>query len=605
MHLWRDREIVIALTALAGILVHVGLRMAGGSTYAQIPLLCALAAGGVVLVPELAWNAFHARFGSDQLAGVSIITSAVLGEYLAGAIVVLMLSGGESLQRLAVGRATAALRALAARVPILAHRMRGGVIEDIAVSQVNIGDELSILPHEICPVDGEVVRGHGSMDESFLTGEPYSIPKGPGSPVLSGALNADGALIVRATRVAADSRYAQIVKVMQEAEQRRPALRRIGDQVGAWYTPVALAIAVAAWWTTGDAVRFLSVVVVATPCPVLIAIPVAIIGAVSTSARRGIIVKDPAALEQLSLCRTMILDKTGTLTYGRPVLSEELYVPPFTRASLLPVVAAVERYSRHPIASAIVEAARGEVLPDVEWIREEAGIGLRARVNERTVLITGRAQASALAELPPVAASGLECVILVDGRYAATYRFLDVARVDSRRFVSHLEPAHGFSRVLIVSGDREVEVNRLAKTVAIDRVHANQSPEQKVEIVRNETLQAKTVFIGDGINDAPALMTATVGIAFGRNSDVTTEAASVVVVDSSLSKVDVLLHVSRRLRRVALQSSVGGMALSTAGMLFAAFGMLMPVAGAIVQEGIDLVAVLNALRTARPIASDV
>jgi heavy metal translocating P-type ATPase len=488
----------------------------------------------------------------------------------------------------------------------MAHRVCGSAFEDIQVNDVNVGDELSILPHEFCPVDGDVIHGHGAMDESYLTGEPFTIPKGPGSRVLSGALNADSLLVIRATRLATDSRYAQIMRVMQEAEQRRPALRRIGDQIGAWYTPLALAIAVIAWWWSGNAVRFLSVVVVATPCPVLIGIPVAIIGAVSTAARRGIIVKDPAALEQLTLCRTMILDKTGTLTYGRPSLSEELYAPAFTREALLPVVAAVEQYSRHPIAGAIVDAAngRGYALPEVDWIREEPGIGLRAHVDDWTILITGRGHAPRTFNLPPPASTGLECVIVVNDRYAATYRFLDIARPDSLAFVGHLGPKHGFTRVLLVSGDREAEVRRLAEAVSIDRVYAERSPEQKVEIVGRETQAAKTVFIGDGINDAPALLTATVGIAFGRHSDVTAEAARIVIIDSSLSKVDTLMHVSYRLRRVALQSAVGGMLISTVGMVFAAVGLLAPVAGAIVQEVIDLAAVLNALRTAGSISSD-
>ena len=234
---------------------------------------------------------------------------------------------------------------------------RRSLVEDVPVGDIQIGDEVSVLPHEICPVDGEVVQGHGAMDESYLTGEPFTISKGPGATVLSGAINGDASLAIRATRLAADSRYAQIMHVMQDAEQRRPTLRRIGDQLGAWYTPVAIAIAALAWYSTGDPIRFLSVVVVATPCPLLIAIPVAIIGAISTAARRGVIVKDPAALEQLTLCRTMILDKTGTLTYGRPTVSDELYAPTFARERVLPIVAAMERYSRHPLAAAIVRAA--------------------------------------------------------------------------------------------------------------------------------------------------------------------------------------------------------------------------------------------------------
>jgi heavy metal translocating P-type ATPase len=605
---WRERDGAVAGKALTGIVLHLWIRYARGAPdRADVPLLLALGVGAGLLLPQLAWNAMRARFGSDQLAAISIVASVLLGQYLAGAIVVLMLAGGQTVQRLAIGRATAALRALAARVPTIAHRSRGGVLEEVPVGEVRTGDELSVLPREICPVDGEVIQGRGAMDESFLTGEPFSVHKGPGSRVLSGARNSDSGLVIRATRTAADSRYAQIVKVMRDAEQHRPQLRRIGDQIGAWYTPFALAVALLAWWISGSPLRFLSVVVIATPCPVLIGIPVAIIGAVSTAAHRGIIVKDPAALEQLTLCRTMIFDKTGTLTYGRPMLSEEIYSPSFSRETLLPVVASIERYSRHPIAAAIVSAAQaaGCVLPDVDWTREDPGAGLLARVNGHNVVITGREHVRGMKGLPPAPGSGLECIITVDGLFAGAYRFFDVARVNSGPFVGHLAASHGISRVLIVSGDREAEVNRLARSISIDRIYANQSPEEKVGIVRAEVNRAKTAFIGDGINDAPALLTATVGIAFGRNSDVTSEAAQVVVADSSLSKVDVVMHISRRLRRVALQSAIGGMALSTVGMFFAAGGALTPVAGAILQEAIDLAAVLNALRTAAPISSDV
>jgi heavy metal translocating P-type ATPase len=437
--------------------------------------------GGVPLVARLVWNALRGRFGSDHLAGISIVTSAILGEYLAGAIVVLMLSGGEALEAYAVSEATSVLRALAKRVPTLAHRWRGEAFEDVPVADLAVGDEVSILPHEICPVDGVVVRGRGTMDESYLTGEPFTISKGPGTTVLSGSVNGDASIDIRATSVAADSRYARIMRVMQDAEQRRPQLRRIGDQLGAWYTPLALAIAGGAWWISGDPDRFLSVVVVATPCPLLIAIPVAIIGAISTAARRGIIVKDPAALEQLTLCETMILDKTGTLTYGRPSLSGEVYDEGYARATVLPIVAALERYSRHPLANAIVRAAAdaGYRLPDVEWIREEAGVGLRGKVGETIVLVTSRALAAERFELPPGQPTGLECIVILNDRFAACLRFHDVPRDDSSGFVVHLGPTHGFTRVLLVSGDREEEVRRLADAVSIEEVHAGASPEEK------------------------------------------------------------------------------------------------------------------------------
>lgn len=596
-------DAIVALLASGGIAAHLVLRFAAGVTdwRASLPLLAVLVIGGVPLVGRLVWNALRGRFGSDHLAGISIVTSAILGEYLAGAIVVLMLSGGEALEAYAVSEATSVLRALAKRVPTLAHRRRGEAFEDVPVADLAVGDEVSILPHEICPVDGVVMRGRGTMDESYLTGEPFTISKGPGATVLSGSVNGESSLAIRATRVAADSRYARITRVMQEAEQRRPQLRRIGDQLGAWYTPLALAIAGGAWWMSGDPDRFLSVVVVATPCPLLIAIPVAIIGAISTAARRGIIIKDPAALEQLTLCETMILDKTGTLTYGRPSLSEEVYDASFTRGMVLPIVAALERYSRHPLAAAIVRAAEDAhfPLPEVEWLREEPGVGLRGRVGDTQVLVTSRAVAAERFELPPGRPTGLECIVILNDRYAASLRFHDVARDDSSGFVVHLGPTHGFTRVLLVSGDREEEVRRLADAVSIEEVHAGTSPEEKVAIVRQETARAKTVFIGDGINDAPALMAATVGIAFGQHSDVTSEAARVVIIDSSLSTVDALIHLSYRLRRVALQSAVGGMLLSGIGMAFAAAGLLTPIAGAVAQEAIDLVAVLNALRMAR------
>ena len=554
---------------------------------------------GAPLVVALAWRALHGEFGSDHLAGVSIVASILLREYLAGAIVVLMLAGGNALEQMAVARARSVLRALAKRVPTIAHRRGESGFDDVPVDDVVVGDELSILPHEICPVDGEVILGHGAMDESYLTGEPFTISKGPGSFVLSGAINGDASLAIRTTRVAADSRFARIMQVMRDAEQRRPAIRRVGDRLGAIYTPAALMVAAAAWWWSGQPERFLSVVVVATPCPLIIAIPVAIIGAISTAARRGIVVKDPAALEQVALCKTIVFDKTGTLTYGRPELSAEHYAPAWSRDRVLPLVASLEQYSRHPLAGAIVRAAQAAryPLPEVDRLREEPGAGLIGTVDGVQVRITSRSRAERFS-LPPQEASGLECVVLIDDQYAATFHFHDVPRPDSRGFVVHLGPEHGFTRVLLVSGDRESEVRRLGEAVAIRKIHAATSPEDKVGIVRRETARAKTVFVGDGINDAPALLTATVGVAFGQQSDVTTEAAGIVIVDTSLSKVDELIHISRRLRTVALQSAVGGMLLSVGGMVFAAAGALTPVAGALLQEGIDLLAVLNALRTA-------
>src|SRR5579883_1219676 len=285
------------------------------------PLLIALALGGGWLVFGLLVRIAREEFGSDLLAGISIVTSVILGEYLAGALVVLMLSGGEALEAYAVRSASSVLEALARRVPSLAHRRKDGQIADTPLADVAVGDTLAVFPHEICPVDGTVLEGHGVMDESYLTGEPYEISKTPGSMVISGAINGETLLTIRAEKLAKDSRYARIMKVMQETEQQRPQLRRLGDQLGAWYTPLALGIAAGAALLSGNSERFLSVVVIATPCPLLLAIPTAIIGAISLAARRAIIIKNPAVLEQIENCQTLIFDKTGTLTYGRPVVT--------------------------------------------------------------------------------------------------------------------------------------------------------------------------------------------------------------------------------------------------------------------------------------------
>ncbi|MGB2713953.1 MAG: heavy metal translocating P-type ATPase [Vicinamibacterales bacterium] len=596
----------IAALAIAGIVTHLALRWASGAspTAKALPLYVVLVAGGVPLVLSLTLKLARRKFGSDLLAGISIVAAVLLQEYLAGALVVLMLSGGEALEAFALGRASSVLQALARRMPLVAHRRMNRQVAEVQLADVHLGDELIVYPHEICPVDGVIIEGHGVMDESYLTGEPFMMSKAPGSEVFSGANNGDNLLTLRASRLAVDSRYARIMSVMRDSEQRRPQLRRLGDQLGAWYTPIALGLTVAAWMWSSDPVRFLAVLVVATPCPLLIGIPVAIIGAISLAAKHSIIIRDPAVLERVDRCRTIVLDKTATLTYGEPALTERFTAPGVDDGLVLQATASLERYSKHPLAKPILDAAREAhlALADASEVREHPGEGLEGQVEGRHVRVIGRRQAEAMGDgdaLPPVS-TGLECVILLDGRYAATYRFHDAPRADSRSFITHLRPRHQLDRILLVSGDRESEVRYLADQVGIEEVYAGQTPEQKVAITRAEIDRAPTLFIGDGINDAPALVSATVGLAFGHQSEITTEAAGAVIMDTSLKRVDELFHLARRMRRIALQSAVGGMALSVVGM-FIAFGKwLPPVGGAVFQEVIDLAAVLNALRAAVP-----
>ncbi len=605
---YKNKEIYIAFLAITGICVYLISRFLFrySMNLADWPLWIVLGFGGVPLVWDLLKKISRRQFGSDLLAGISIITSVLLGQYLAGSLVVLMLSGGEALESFAVRRASSVLAALAKRMPNTAHRKRPKDIVDIAIDQINISDELVIFPHEICPVDGQVIEGHGAMDESYLTGEPFIISKVAGSTVLSGAINGEASLTIRATKRAIDSRYAKIMEVMRAAEEKRPHIQRLGDQLGAVYTPLALVLAIGAWGFSHDPMRFLSVLVIATPCPLLIAIPVAVIGSISLSARRGIIIKNPAILEQIDRCRTIILDKTGTLTYGRPIVTEINCFNGFDKMQVLKYAASIEQYSKHPLAHAIVESAQkaGVGFIEVGQINEPPGQGLRGIVEGHAILITSRSrlvkEGKELWFKNILQTSGLECVFVIDDQLAAIFRFHDEPRIEGKSFIKHLNPRHKINRVMIVSGDRESEVKYLAEKVGIEMVYAGKNPEEKIEIVRQETKQGATIYLGDGINDAPALTAATVGIAFGQNSDVTAEAAGAVIMESSLAKVDELMHISRRMRSIALQSAVGGMALSVIGMLLGAGGHLSPVAGAIAQEIIDVIAVLNALRAALP-----
>jgi len=604
-YLKNRRDLLIVALALTAIALYVVLRLVKSAPlYQNIPLIMILIFGGIPLVCDLTKKAIRKEFGSDLLAGISIITAFILQEYLAGTIVVLMLSGGRTLEQYAVKNASSVLRALSKRMPSIAHKIDNEQITEIETEQINIGDQLYIYPHEYCPADGTVIEGHGVMNESYLTGEPYMIEKTPGSAVFSGSINGDTLLRVRADKLARNSRYASIMKVMEESSQHRPKIRRLGDELGAIYAPFALIFAICAWAVSGEAARFLAVLVIATPCPLLIAIPVAIIGSITLGAKRSIIIKDPASLEKVDSCKTIIFDKTGTLTYGAPHLVDEDIFNGFSQREVLSLAASIERYSKHPLAKPIVQAAINANIPlnNAKKISEHPGIGLRGEVSGKTVTVTGRKHfvninPRAARSLPPEK-SGMECIIMIDDKIAARYTFRDTPRSESTTFIKHLGKKHNAKRMLLVSGDKQSEVRYLADIIGIKETFCETAPERKLEIVEKITKTENTIFVGDGINDAPALLASTVGIAMGQNSEITACAAKVVIMDSSLKKVDEFIHISRRMRFIALQSALGGMALSAIGMGFAAFGYLPPVTGAILQEVIDTLAVLNALRAA-------
>lgn len=592
---------------MIAIVVHFALRWASfpaviGWAAADVPLLTVIAIGGIPLVLQILRKLLHGDLGADLLAVLALVTAAWLGEYIAAVLIIIMLSGGQALEAYAMRKASSVLLALAERMPAIARRRSGEQTEEIPLSEIAIGDEIVVFPHEAAPVDGVVIEGHGSMDESYLTGEPYQVSKAPGAAALSGAINGEAVLVIRAEKLAQDSRYAQIMEVMQEAEQKRPAMRRLGDKIGAVFAPLALLFAVAAWYFTGDVSRFLAVLVVATPCPLLIAIPITLISAISMAAKRGIIIKDPTVLELLPTCRTAIFDKTGTLTYGKPELTEIVPAQGIEQNDILQLAASLEHYSKHPLASAILQAAEKVKLAaiDASEVSEKPGQGLTGMVGGHEIRVTHRKkllqQTPDMVSILPPTAAGLECIIMKDGQYAATFRFRDAPRADGKSFIHHLAPSHQFNKIMLVSGDRESEVTYLAELLGIKETLASQNPEQKVAIVRAETAAAPTLFMGDGINDAPALASATVGIAFGQHSSVTAEAAGAVILENSLVKVDELIHISAAMRRIVLQSAIGGMVLSIVAMGFAAGGYITPVMGALLQEGIDILAIANALR---------
>lgn len=589
---------VIAIASLVAMLLYFILKFFDASLQ-NFPLFFLIVFGGIPLLLQILFKILKGNLGSDLLAFIGLITAVYLKEYLTSALVILMLSSGRALESYAVSKASFALQALAKRMPAIAHRKIKNRTTDVAISEIQIGDLIEIYPHEVCPVDGTVIEGYSSMDESYLTGEPYHLSKAPGSHVLSGAINGNAALTIRADKLAQDSRYSLIVKVMENAEMNRPQMRRLADQIGAVFAPIALIFSFATLYLTGSAINFLAVLVVATPCPLLIAVPISIISAISIAARQGIIIRDPVILEKLPTCVTAIFDKTGTLTYGKPDLTDIITFNGFEKNAVLQMAASLERYSRHPLAEAIIKAAKSAnvELVEVENIAEEPGQGLVGNVLGQKILVTHRRKLEGKfeADLPPLE-HGLECIIIINDKIAAAFHFRDTPRREGHFFINHLGPAHNFKKVMLVSGDRASEVEYLAELLEIKEVHASQTPEQKLAIIRKENALAPTLFIGDGINDAPALTAATAGIAFGEHNGVTSEAAGAVIMESSLVKVDQLIHISESMRKIALQSAIGGMLLSFIGMGFAAVGLISPVTGALLQEIIDVVAILNSLR---------
>lgn len=563
--------------------------------------LAVVAGGGSPLVWQTARGIARGHFAADLVAALAIITSLLLGQYFAGAVVVLMQSG-EALERRAFARASDSLEALLAHAPRIATRLTDGHHEDIPVERVVPGDHLLIRPGDLVPVDGTVLTGTSAVDQAALTGEPLPITAGPGTTLLSGSINLDGALTVRADKPSADSQYQRIVQLVENARRERAPLQRLADRYAVWFTPVTLLACAAAWLVTRDFTSVLAVLVVATPCPLILATPVAVIGAISRVAELGVIVKTGAAIEQIGRAQVVVFDKTGTLTLGRPIVREVRAEPGFDSREVLRLAAALEHHSAHHLGRAIGESARqrGIAIPGAADVREWPGSGVGGRVEGRQILVGSAAfLASQGVTVSEPDAEKTAAYVVVDGQVAGAVEFADRLRHQVPGLMQRLVVL-GVNETVMLTGDRESAAQAIAAQAGIRTVLAGLLPDQKVGAVTallREHPGGVVVMVGDGINDAPALAAATVGVALGAHGvAASAEAADIVILVDDIARLGDSMAVSQRMRRIALQSIGAGLGISAALMAVAASGHLSPPLGALFQEAIDVAVILNALR---------
>jgi heavy metal translocating P-type ATPase len=565
---------------------------------------------GLPVVWRTLRGVLRGRLAADLVAMLAIIAALLLQQPLAGLIVVLMQTGGEALEHYAEGRASDAVRELEAAAPRIAHRFERAAVRDLPVDQVAVGDALLVRPGEMVPCDAVVTAGESHVDVSRLTGEPLPLHAREGSRLMSGSLNGEGPLTVRATALARESQYARIVELVRTAQASKSPLQRLADRYAVWFTPLTLAVCLAAFLLSRDAVRVLAVLVVATPCPLILATPVAVIGGLNRAARRSIIFRHGEGLEQLGATTIAIFDKTGTLTIGRPEVAAVRVMPPFSEREVLRLAGAVEQVSGHLLARTVVEAALAVVgpLPEAAEVVEAPGQGVRGRVEGRSVAVgalsfIGRSQPLAAEAFQGVRdrADGLRAYVAVDDQPAGVIAYADRHRADLPTFFQQLRTL-GYQRLLLLTGDHRANADRVAEAVGIREVHADLLPAGKVAVVRELVDQGKKVLmVGDGTNDAPALSTATVGVALAAHGGgITAEAADVVVLVDDLTRVTEAVTISRRTMHIARQSIWAGLGLSSIAMGFAAWGAIPPTVGAVLQELIDVAVILNALRTSAP-----
>ena len=566
---------------------------------ATLPVLAAL-------IGEIVTSLRRGDLGLDIVAALSMTAALVFGQELAAAVVALMYSGGQYLELFAERRARREMTALLERVPRAAMRHRDGGLEEVPLEAISPGDRLLIRHGDVVPVDGEVIEGVAVLDEFALTGEVMPVRHAVGEAIMSGPTNVGDAFDVTAKRPAAASTFAGIVRLVEQAQRSKAPMVRLADRYAIWFLGLTLTIAVGAWVLTADPIRAVAVLVVATPCPLILAVPVALVAGLSRAARQGILIKGAKALETMARVSVLVIDKTGTLTDGRPGLVAIHPAAGFAPDDILRLAASLDQASKHTIAQTLVAEARtrGLALAVPSHVTETSGEGAEGIVDGKHVIVGGRDFVAARLKHPPSAlaapdAGAVTVALGVDGRQAGELILADALRKGTDRFLQEVRHL-GVERLVLATGDRSEVAAAVAEGLALDSVRSELTPDQKVMVVLAERKHGPVMMIGDGVNDAPALAAADLGVAMGaRGAAASAEAADVVLLVDQLDRILPGLKIARRSRRIALESVAAGIGLSVAGMIAAAFGHITPVQGALIQEAIDVAVILNALRALR------
>ena len=583
---------------LAGAVIRFGVAR---PDIADIVWLIVLVVGGAPTVLKTIQKMLKGNFAADVVAMLAIITAVIMHEYFAGVIIVIMQSGGEALENFSLRRASSTLEKLLARAPRIAHRKEAGQIVEIEANQVGVDDVLMVRPGDLIPVDGTLLSAQADVDESALTGEPLTRSKQTGDAVLSGSVNGGNAFEMRAAKIAKESKYAQIVQLVQAAQQEKPPLQRLADRYAVWFTPITLIMCGVGWLITGNPATILSVLVVATPCPLILAVPVAVLGGINRAASAGIVVKSGTAIEQIGHVAAMVFDKTGTLTFGTPTINQVVALDGVSQNELLHIAGSVEQLSAHTLAQALTAAAqKQQALALPTHFQERPGFGTEGDLDgQHVVLGSPRYLKDQTGNAVPAATirAELTTYIAIDNQLAGLITFEDQIRPGVAELMQRLR-ALGVKRTIMLTGDSQEHAQAIGKQAGIDEIQANLLPEDKVRAVK-AIMQTYPVvaMIGDGINDAPALATATIGVAMGAHgTGISAEAADIVLLVDDVTKVAYDVETGQRMLRIAKQSIYIGLGLSFSFMVIASFGLISPAIGALLQEAVDVVVILNALR---------